>query len=136
MKTKEIHLDFLALSKEIKEFVEKYAKIHPNWKPGDEEDEKYTGPDPYELLTLCMYLEKGDSSYVPRSDWSSCCYGPLFETHAQEIHNSIFVKLKNLAKQDKMKTEIHEATNKFTGGQQLHTESFVDELIKIFNKHK
>ncbi len=51
------------------------------------------------------------------------------------IHG-IWTYKKNEDAQNSVKNEIIEATNKFTGGQQLHTESFIDELIKIFNKHK
>lgn len=76
------------LSERILKFLDKYASISPNW-DGKEEDEKYTGPDPYQLLYAAECIEKGIKPDYPWSEWGSGCYRPYSDKKGQQEHNDI-----------------------------------------------
>ena len=57
------------LAKDIKDFIDKYAGIRPDFNPEyDEECEKYTSPDASELLYASERLAKGE--LLERFPWS------------------------------------------------------------------
>ena len=86
----------IELSKRIIDFVEKYAKLSPNY---DEcFDERYTGPDVYQLLDCAELLSQ---HIIPRkcnSDWDSGCYGPYTSKDGKELHDSLVNEINKLIK--------------------------------------
>lgn len=72
----DILLEKKRLGKEIKEFLDEYACIRPDFDPEFDEDyEKYTSPDASELLFCSELLIKGEDIHrYPWSDYSSGGY--------------------------------------------------------------
>ncbi len=82
--------EYKKLAKDIDNFIEKYAAISPNYDPKyDDEDEKYTGPDPYELLGCSKFLKSGKKPIKCHSDWGSGAYKPYSSKEGKTIHDSI-----------------------------------------------
>lgn len=84
---------------DIRAFIEKYAKISPNYKKEDfdtefDSDEKYTGPDPYQLLVAAICLENNSKVHYPWSEWGSGCYGRYSDNEGREIHDSLLKRIK------------------------------------------
>lgn len=79
------------LSHRIREFIDKYAALSPNYDPEDNEDEdgKYTGPDVYALLNVANQLDRNIKPTRCWSDWSSGCYKPYSSKEGQQEHGEI-----------------------------------------------
>lgn len=91
------------LSHRIREFVDKYAAISPNWNPeenienGDDEIEgKYTGPDVYELLYVADQLDKNIKPTKCWSDWSSGCYKPFDSREGNAEHIKLMKEINDI----------------------------------------
>ncbi len=82
-----------ALIINIRAFIEKYANISPNW-DGESADEKYTGPDPYQLLMVIDYIEAGLKPKYPWSEWGSGCYGRYSDREGRESHDQLLNQIK------------------------------------------
>ena len=81
------------LSKRIIAFLEKYAAKSPN------EEDEYTGPDPYELEYVAELLsqERNPTRY-PFSEWGSGCYEPYTSKEGQQEHQEILNQVKSFIK--------------------------------------
>ena len=81
----------------IRAFVYKYAMISPNWDNDETEDgdDKYTGPDPYELLRAAYQIEQGFKPEYPYSQWGSGCYHPYSDKKAQIEHEKLLIEIKD-----------------------------------------
>ena len=91
------------LSHRIREFIDKYAAISPNWKPeenienGDDEDEgKYTGPDVYALLNVANQLDQNIKLTRCCSYWSSGCFKPYASFDGQNEHAKIMTEINDI----------------------------------------
>lgn len=80
----------LELAARIIDFLEKYAKIRPDWDAVyDEEEDKFTSPDA-SMLKYCadmLYMDKKPLSCF--SEWSSGGYGPYSSVEGREEHDTI-----------------------------------------------
>lgn len=74
------------LANRIKIFIDTYAAISPNWRV-DEDVDKYTAPDIYELLLCAHLLEKGGKPVKCFSDWGSGGYKPYISKEGKEEHD-------------------------------------------------
>ncbi len=83
------------LSERILKFIIEYAAISPNYDETSEDlDDKYTGPDPYQLLGFVTLYEEGViPTRVPWSDWSSGCYKPYTSKEGREEHELILKEI-------------------------------------------
>lgn len=100
MKLKKIlreQTDYRDLSKRIYKFIDKFAGISPNYDPEYDDDEKYIGPDPYELIRAAKQLERGSLPKFPRSDWGSGSYKPYTSTEGKREHDAILTAIKGLS---------------------------------------
>ena len=77
-----------ALTKRIHQFVEKYANISPNWNK-DEGNDKYTGPDPYQLLGAAFQISRNEEVLQCHSDWGSGCYKDYTDKEAKKLHDDL-----------------------------------------------
>ena len=86
------------LAKDIKDFIDKYAGIRPDFDPEyDEEYEKYTSPDASELLYCSERLEQGgEIERFPWSDYSSGGYKRGAEVLEQ--HQALLERIKPFVK--------------------------------------
>lgn len=50
---------------------------------------KYTGPDPYEMLSCAELLEKEIAPKKCWSEWSSGCYKPITSKEGQAEHDRL-----------------------------------------------
>lgn len=78
------------LAKRIYLFLDKYAAIKPDWKDGDDIDEKYTSPDAYQMLYCADMLSKELKPLQCFSDWSSGGYKPYTSKEGQNEHDYLF----------------------------------------------
>lgn len=79
----------------IRTFIDDYAAISPNYEPEYGGDDKYTGPDPYQLLDAAHRLEQfGTIDRIPFSDWGSGCYKPYSSLIGRRDHEFILTTLK------------------------------------------
>lgn len=85
------------LSKRIIEFVNKYANIAPDY-DGEYFDEKYTGPDVYQLLDCAELLTQGIKPLMCHSDWGSGCYAPYTSKEGQLLHDELVNEIHKLIK--------------------------------------
>ncbi len=79
------------LAARIEMFIEKYAAISPNYK--GEFDEKYTGPDPYQLVAAAELLKQGTKPTHCFSEWGSGCYKPYTSAEGREEHKNIVTRV-------------------------------------------
>ncbi len=83
------------LAKRIRRFVDKYAGVRPDYDPDyDDFDEMYTGPDPYELLSVAEAIEAGREYRYPHSNWGSGCYKPYTSKKGELEHDDIMSEIK------------------------------------------
>lgn len=85
------------LAQKIRDFIQKYAKVSPNWDkandPNDEDGGKYTGPDPYQLIAAADLIESGRKPIRCWSDWGSGCYGPYSDREGRKLHDEILSEI-------------------------------------------
>lgn len=81
------------LSQRIHEFLDKYARISPNW-DGNDDGDKYTGPDSYQLKEVAYYIDNGLKPFFPWSEWGSGCYYPYSDREGQREHQEILNEIK------------------------------------------
>jgi hypothetical protein len=87
-----------ALANEILQFLDKYARISPNFDAQyDTEDEKYTSPDASMLKYAAnmLLMGKKPTDYI-HSEWGSGGYGAYTDKIGKKIHDDILIKIKNI----------------------------------------
>jgi hypothetical protein len=77
------------LAKALRDFVEKHAKISPRYEDDPEYEDKYTGPDPYQLLGAAECIERGIRPDRVWSDWGSGCYRNWGDKALREEHDAL-----------------------------------------------
>jgi len=80
------------LAQAIRDFVEKHARISPNYDPTDrwsDPEERFTGPDPSCLLAAAASIERGEKPDRVFSDWGSGCYGEWNDKALQAEHDAL-----------------------------------------------
>lgn len=77
------------LAQRIKLFIEIYARISPNFDVDDVESDKYTGPDPYQMLDAANLLDQNIIPIQCWSEWESGCYGPYTSVEGRLEHSII-----------------------------------------------
>lgn len=90
----------MTLSDEIRQFIDKYAGVRPDYDPtSDPIEEKYTSPDAYEMLRAAEDLEAG-RVYIPFSSWGSGGYKPYLSQEGRQLHEDLINKLVKLRNQN------------------------------------
>lgn len=84
------------LVERIHNFINTYAGISPMWEEDSDEDviQKYTGPDPYQLLDVAYSLNHGLEPFYPHSSWESGCYKPYTSKEGRKEHDEILMEIK------------------------------------------
>lgn len=85
----------MELSERILNFVDKYAKISPNWN-NDEDDEKYTAPDVYQLLDCVNSIQNNTPIFRCWSDWGCGGYSPYTSKEGKEEHDFIIKEINKI----------------------------------------
>lgn len=84
----------LQLAKEIKAFVEKYAKIRADFDPEwDEEEDRFNGPDSAMMAAAAEQLENGEKPLRVHSDWHSGCYKTNLDDKGFAMHQSLVERI-------------------------------------------
>lgn len=86
------------LAKRIYEFLEKYARISPNW-DGEIDEEKYSSPDASQMRYCADMLSKEIKPLQCWSEWGSGGYQPYSSKLGAKEH-------------DELVEEIYEIINK------------------------
>lgn len=82
--------EMLQLSKEIKAFIAKYAKIKADFDPEwDDEDERFNGPDSAMMAVAAEQLANGQKPIRVHSGWSSGCYEMYLDSEGFKIHENL-----------------------------------------------
>ena len=84
------------LSDRIYKFVSIYGAISPNWIDDDVDDEKYTSPDVYEMLTCAELLKNNITPKKCWSDWGSGGYKPHTSIEGKKEHDIIVKEIYKL----------------------------------------
>lgn len=74
------------LAERIWVFIETYAAISPNWDDENGED-KFTGPDVYQLLNCANQLDREEKPTRCFSEWGSGCYTPYTSKEGRAEHD-------------------------------------------------
>ena len=89
----------IVLASRIYDFLEKYARVKPEFDPiYDEEDDKYTSPDASELRYCANMLQ---NYLVPdgcRSEWGSGGYVPYGSKEGREEHDYLVSEIYKVIK--------------------------------------
>lgn len=92
---------YTELSNKIYAFIDKYAKINPNWDEIDNDeidnDGKFTAPDVYEMLYCADLLSKGIIPDKCFSEWGGG-YKPYTSIEGFNEHDSILKEIYKLIK--------------------------------------
>lgn len=100
MKIKQIlkeNSEYKQLANDIDKFIEKYAAISPNYDPEyDNEEDRFTGPDPGQLSMASKLLKIGRKPDRVWSEWNSGCYKPYNDKTGKQLHDSLIKRIKEL----------------------------------------
>lgn len=78
------------LAAAIRQFLVEHAKPTPGYEPGTgNPDDRYNGPDPFELERAADMLERGERPTRVWSEWGSGCYRPFGDRHARTLHDAL-----------------------------------------------
>lgn len=90
-------IEMKQLANDILDFLDKYASISPNYNPDfDDDDDKYTGPDPGQLKIAAIKLKNGQKPNRVWSEWGSGCYKPYNSADGRKIHDDLLKRINNL----------------------------------------
>ena len=85
---------FIALSKKIYNFLDKYAGVKPDFDPiYDEDYEKYTSPDASQMKDCADVLSVGLKPEKCWSEWSSGGYKPYSSKEGQTEHDYLLKQI-------------------------------------------
>lgn len=79
------------LADRIEKFIQKYAKISPNYEPNEDEDGKYTAPDVYQLLVSALSLKSNVKPDRCFSEYS--CGGYIQSPQGREEHDYLVTEI-------------------------------------------
>ncbi len=91
--------DWVDLSNRIYDFVNKYACISPNYDEADDESDKYTSPDAYEMLACANLLKNGIKPHKCWSEWGSGGYKPYTSKEGKAEHDKLLSEINTIIKQ-------------------------------------
>lgn len=87
-------VEMFKLSKEIKAFIAKYAKIKADYDPEyEDEEDRFNGPDSAMMELAAKQLEKGEIPIRVHSDWGSGCYNMFLDQDGFKVHEDLVSRI-------------------------------------------